>query len=65
MSAVPEAFPCMRALAAGEFAVLAGDVIYCRDCYSFAETMSPSLHDVSEGFQFKRGVTCGGGQAED
>lgn len=65
MEAVPAVFPCERSLRVGEFAILAGDVIYCLDCYRQAEAVLPALAQTSERFQLRRGVTCGGGHAED
>ena len=58
-------FPCERPLGVGEPAVIAGDTIYCPVCYDYAETRWPELANVARRFQLKRGVTCGGGYAED
>ena len=58
-------FPCERALQTGDRAVFTTDVFYCVDCYDYASTIRPEMTGNARQLTLKRGVTCGGGAAED
>jgi hypothetical protein len=65
MNAIPGSFPCERTLAVGDLSVFSADVFYCLDCYEFARAVRPALGDTSRRITLRRGLTCGGGAAQD
>ena len=65
MTTSAAAFPCERALAVGDLAVLVTDVLYCVVCAEAALLARPSLVDTARRVTLRRGITCGGGNAED
>ena len=65
MVLAPTSFPCERALGVGDISVFSADVFYCLDCYEYARAVWPAIDGSSHRVTLKRGLTCGGGAAQD
>jgi len=65
MTSTPGLFPCGRALNAGDASVFTSDVFYCPSCYDHALTIAPAIAGPSRRLTLLRGLTCGGGNAQD
>ena len=65
MTVPSRSFPCERALIVGHVSVFTSDVFYCLDCYDFACAMSPAIVGNARRLTLLRGITCGGGAAQD
>ncbi len=61
----PQCFPCERSLPVGAPSVFASDVFYCPACYDYAEALTPALGNIALHSRLGRGITCGGGRAQD
>jgi hypothetical protein len=65
MTVVPGSFPCERALGAGDASVFTSDVFYCVDCYDHVSALQPAVTGSARRVRLLRGLTCGGGAAQD